>query len=86
MENGDYAPPPPPPPPPKKVVVELPKPVVERNTLVIQNGLQSIRATYTTQNGETSTTIERSQSEAAAVPPAPPKEETTAKAQGQKGS
>ena len=88
VENGDYAPPPPPPPPPKKVVVERPKPVVERNTLVIQNGVQWIRATYTTQNGETSTTIERSQSDAAAVPsvPAPAKEETTAKAQGQKGS
>ena len=90
VENADYAPPPPPPPPPepKKVVVETPKPVVERNTLVIQNGFQWIRATYTTQNGETSTTIERSQSEAVAVPavPAVPREEATAKAHGQKGS
>jgi Flp pilus assembly protein CpaB len=88
VANGDYAPPPPPPPPPppKKVVVETPKPVVERNTLVIQNGFQWIRATYTTQNGETSTAIERSQSEAAAVAPAPPREEATARTQGQKGS
>ena len=85
VDNSDYAMAAPP--APKKVVMETSGPsVAERKTLVIQNGSQWIRATYTTRNGETSTTIERTQSEAAAVPPAPPKEETTTKVQGQKGS
>jgi Flp pilus assembly protein CpaB len=84
VDIGDYAPPPPPP-EPKKFVVEAPKPpptvAVEKKTLVIQNGSQWIRATYTTRNGETSTTIERSQSESTALPPAAPREEVAAKAQ-----
>jgi pilus assembly protein CpaB len=87
VDIGDYAPPAPP--EPKKIVeVEAPKPppvVVEKKTLVIQNGSQWIRATYTTRNGETSTTIERSQSESAALP-ATPREEVAAKAPAQKAS
>jgi hypothetical protein len=88
VDGGDYAPPPPPPAPPEpKKVVEVAAPVVvEKKTLVIQNGSQWIRATYTTQNGETSTTVERSQSESAAMPPAAPREDVAAKAQAQKAS
>jgi pilus assembly protein CpaB len=86
VDGADYASTPPPPPPqPKKAVAEASKAapvVVDRRTLVIQNGSQWIRATYTTRNGETSTTIERSQSESAA--PAAPREEVAAKTQ--KGS
>jgi pilus assembly protein CpaB len=88
VDGGDYAPPPPPPAPPEpKKVVEVAAPVVvEKKTLVIQNGSQWIRATYITQNGETSTTVERSQSESAAMPPAAPREDVAAKAQAQKAS
>jgi hypothetical protein len=87
VDIGDYAPSAPPAPPEPKKVVEVAAPVVvEKKTLVIQNGSQWIRATYTTRNGETSTTIERSQSESAALPPAGPREEVAAKAPTQKAS
>jgi Flp pilus assembly protein CpaB len=54
---------------PKEVVAEQPKPkeevktepAVEKTTLTIFQGTQTIRATYTTQNGEIQTTIERNQ-------------------------
>jgi pilus assembly protein CpaB len=84
VDIGDYAPSAPP--EPKRVVVaEAPSSGMEKKTLVIQNGSQWIRATYTTRNGETSTTIERSQSESAALPAAP-REEVAAKAPAQKAS
>src|SRR5262249_48372768 len=83
VDSGDYTPPP----EPKKPLFELPKLPLERKTLVIQNGSQWIRATYTTQNGETTTTIERSHSESVALPPAPVRrEEVVAKPQDQKPS
>jgi pilus assembly protein CpaB len=84
VDGADYAAPPPPPAPKKVAQVEAPKPppvVVDRKTLVIQNGSQWIRATYTTRNGETSTTIERSQSDSTTATPAAPREEVAAKTQ-----
>jgi pilus assembly protein CpaB len=53
---------------PKKVFASAtPRSVItDRKTLVIQNGTQWIRATYVTQNGETSTTIDRGQPDAGA--------------------
>jgi pilus assembly protein CpaB len=84
-------PPPPPPPIPAAKPVEAPKPPepakeevvkaivpetpVDRKILVIQNGSQWVRATYVTQDGETHTTIEKSQSDTLGapgfLPPAP---------------
>jgi pilus assembly protein CpaB len=68
------APPPPPPPPPVEKVAEKTEPEkppedpVEKKVMFIQNGNQWIRATYLTQNGETRTTIERSQPDANPAP------------------
>jgi pilus assembly protein CpaB len=70
------APPPAPKPEPVEVIVEKPAepppPPVERKTMVVQNGSQIIRATFTkTPEGEYRTDIERTQGEAPA-PAAPP--------------
>jgi Flp pilus assembly protein CpaB len=78
----DYTPPEPPPPPkpaepePKEAVVEKPveppPPPVERKTLTVHNGNNTTRATFTTQNGETRTDVERSQGESVVAPTPPP--------------
>jgi pilus assembly protein CpaB len=65
---------------PKEAVVEEkpPEPPAERKTLTVHNGSQTIRATFTIQNGEIRTDIERSQHDATgprsqpAPMPAPP--------------
>jgi pilus assembly protein CpaB len=80
--------PPPPKPVELPKVVELPKPPAspkqevvakaateppaEKKVLVIQNGSQWLRATYVIQDGETHTTIERSQPDSLVAPPSAP--------------
>jgi pilus assembly protein CpaB len=73
VEN--LAPPPPPAPAPKPVVVAVKaKPTPKKNTLVIQNGSQWIRATYEVKDGDTQTTVEKTTEPDAppSLPPAPP--------------
>jgi pilus assembly protein CpaB len=73
--NPPKAPEPPKEEEPKEPVVvkepEPPAPPIERKTLTVHNGNNTIRATFTTQNGETRTDIERTQNESAAPRPQP---------------